>query len=171
MVADFDNIDSLYNNSVFKQISSELEKERQDIEELSKILTDLTQSFQKSSKSDITNSIKLKLKHRKLDKNYRDIFFNLINIALNDSQSGSFITLDYNKIYYFADPKQVKILNFSYQEILKSRGATGDFTKKEFENFIIKCSSIVNEIVSVIIIKPDTELKITRVDLMNIDEI
>jgi len=162
MVRDFDDPNSLYNSNILNQIASELKKERQDIEELSVILHDLNESFQDSSKSDISNPVKLTLKLKKLNSNYREIFFNLINIAINDSKNGSFITLDYSKIYYFANLRQVKALNLIYKNILNSRDGGGEFTEKEFKNFITKCSNIVNEIVSKIIIRPDTHLIIRK---------
>ncbi|MFT4718040.1 MAG: hypothetical protein ACI9IL_000364 [Rickettsiales bacterium] len=162
MVRDFDDPDSLYNSNILNQIASELKKERQDIEELSVILHNLNESFRDSSKSDISNPVRLALKLKKLNSNYREIFFNLINIAVNDSKNGSFITLNYNKVYYFADLRQVKALNLVYKNILHSREGGGEFTEKEFKNFITKCSNIVNEIVSTIITRPDTDLIIKK---------
>ena len=169
-MVDFNNTNLLYDSDILQQISSELIKERQDIEELSSILPKLTESFQKSCKSDISTPTKLNIKLKNLDKNYRNIFFNLINIAVNDLEGASFITLSYNKIYYFANSYQIKSLNLAYKNILKSRDQKGEFTEKEFENFITKCSDIINKIVSTIIIKPDTSFIIKKIDLMNIAE-
>ncbi|MDA7705009.1 hypothetical protein N8772_00815 [Rickettsiales bacterium] len=171
MAIDLDKINPLYSDNLLTTIASELQKEKQDIEELSDILQQLIGEFQGSSKSDISNSVKLKLKLKNIDRNYGNIFFTLIKLSMNGSKNGSFITLDYDKIYYFANSEQIHDLNLSYTNILKARGDNGEFTEKEFESFIIKCSNIVNEIVSVIIIRPNSDLLIKAVDIMDIEDI
>ncbi|MDB2550446.1 hypothetical protein N9X24_01100 [Rickettsiales bacterium] len=171
MAIDLDKINPLYSDNLLTTIASELQKEKQDIEELSDILQQLIGEFQGSSKSDISNSVKLKLKLKNIDRNYGNIFFTLIKLSMNGSKNGSFITLDYDKIYYFSNSEQIHDLNLSYTNILKARGDNGEFTEKEFESFIIKCSNIVNEIVSVIIIRPNSDLLIKAVDIMDIEDI
>lgn len=171
MVNDIKDINPLYDDNLLLQITSELKKEKNDIEELSEVLKMLIDAFQGSAKSDISNSVKLKVRLRNLDDNYRKLFFNLINIALNESQKGSFIVLDYNKIYHFANSDQIHDISVAYTNILKNRGENGNFTEKEFENFITKCANVVNEIVSVIIIKPNTDLLVQVADVMGVDEV
>lgn len=168
MVVNFDDINPLYSDNLLSEINSELKKEKDDIEELSQHLAILTSSFNGSSKSDISNLVKLKLKLRTLPKYYRKLFFTLINIAVNDAKNGTFITLNYNKIYHFADSKQIKTLNICYQNILKSRNDSGEFSEKEFKNFIKKCANIVNKIVSAIIITPNSALLVQTIDIMDI---
>lgn len=170
MAIDLNNISPFYGNNLLAKIASELKKEKKDIEELSYILEQLVNSFNNSSKSDISNPVKLKLKLKILEKNYRKIFFDLIMISVNESQKGSFITLDYDKIYYLGDSDQIKNINSSYKNILQSRGEDGDFTEREFKNFITKCANTVNEIASVVIIKPNSDLMVKAVDIMNIEE-
>jgi hypothetical protein len=171
MVTNFDDINPLYSADLLGEINSELKKEKDDIEELSQHLDLLISSFSGASKSDITNSVKLKLKLKTLPKYYRKLFFTLINIAMNDAKNGTFITLNYDKIYHFGNSKQIKTLNICYQNILKFRNDDSNFSKKEFKNFIKKCANIVNKIVSVIIITPNSDLLVKAVDIMDMQEI
>lgn len=171
MVKNFYDIKHLYSNNLLGEINSELKKEKDDIEELSQHLEILSSSFSGSSKSDISNLVKLKLKLKALPKYYRKLFFTLINIAINDTKNGTFITLNYDKIYYFSDSKQIKTLNMCYKNILKSRGEDGNFSEKEFKNFIKKCANIVNKIVSAIIITPNSDLLVQAVDIMDMEGI
>jgi hypothetical protein len=171
MVMNFDDTELFYDNSLLNQIASELEKEKKDIEELSEVLNQLVELFQGASKSEIANPVRLKVRLRDLNANYRKIFFILISISIGDPKNGFFVTLDYDKIYYFANPDQIKKLHKSYSNILKSRAATEGFTEKEFKNFITKCSNIVNEIVSTIIIRPNTDFFIKKVNIMGVEEV
>jgi hypothetical protein len=155
-----------FNNSLLRQISRELQNERDDLLELSEMILTLEENFSQSSKSDILNPVKLALKLKNINKNYRNIFSTLISVAINEDHNSSFIILDYDKIEYFAKPHQVNQLKDAYCDILKNRDSDREFGIKEFETFINRCSSIVNEIISVAILRPNTDLFITNVDLI-----